>query len=459
MQAGGAAAPQPPSAMPVMLQDDARYGKKTSFLRSKRCWNTFYPQNGGDYGPTKVRIIRFDITSDKFLDLSEMRLVSSGNFTAHEKATTTNLLVKSLQSGLGGTIERVTISTPGGTVIERIDEYGVVQCILNQVEASSSPEDAARLSQEELFNSSGTEANANSIVMPSGSFDAVLAHRFQTGFNRPKDPKLLPPNSPFRIEIELVADANKCMTTFGSTSTTPGDDVQDFTLSNVEIRCPSVDIMNDAFMESARRMMMSGWRFSGTQYKAYNYSASGLDNTAIVVPDASVCMTGILALSQLNSDIGKSNKEVIYTREMTPFQGTSNNTQQAYVGSEVYPKAPFKVNFRKYDTGAGSAATPLAPTSGMNNQGAIQQVRDVLGGLPTCTKSHLFTTRTGLIAFAIGEKGGAGVDTASTSTPVQLRLSSGGSSVDRQITMIVQKTAIYSLSPSPDGSIQISSVA
>lgn len=455
MQAGGAAAPQPTSAMPVMLQEDARYGKKTSFLRSKRVWNTFYPQNGGVYGPTAVRTIRFDVLSDKFLDISEMRFSCQGVFTATDGAANPVQKFKSLESGLGGTIERVTISTPGGTVIERIDQYGLVQCILNQVE-STRFEDAVRLSQEEMFNASTTTPATDKVSMPNSDYTAFLSHRFQTGFNRPKDPKLLPPNTPFRIEIELVADAAKCLTTIGSTPA--ATDKVSFVLSKVELRCPSVEIMNDAFMDSARRMMMSGWRYSGTQYKAYNHSSSTtLVNTPIIVPDASVCMTGILALATLSASVDKPHIESIFNHDNTCFQGTGNNTQQAFVGSDVYPKAPYHVNMR------ASLATATQPAN-MQNDSVIQQVVDVLGGVPTGRSVGTFASKTGLIAFAIGERHGAGVDTASTSTPVQLRLSSGSATntsaaAARVITTIVQKTAIYSLSPSPDGMIQISSVA
>lgn len=455
MQAGGAAAPQPSDmgvkVMPMMLPPEARYGKKTSFLRSKRCWNTYYPQNGGDYGPAAVRTIRFDILSDKFLDLSEMRFSCRGVYTATDNAS--NNLEKSLESGLGGTIERVTISTPGGTVVERIDQYGLVQCILNQVE-SADLQNAARLSQEEMFNVSNTNPTASAVSMPQGSYTAFLSHRFQTGFNRPKDPKLLPPNTPFRIEIELVSDAAKCLTTIGGTPA--ATDIVSFVFSNCEIRCPSVEIMNDAFIESARRMIMSGWRFSGTQYKAYNHSASTtLVNTPIIVPDASVCMTGILALATLSADVDQPDKETIFDHDVAWLQGSTNNTQQAFVGSDVYPKAPYHVNLQQ------SSASATQPAD-MQNDGAIQQVVDVLGGLPTGMTFNSFGNKMGLIAFAIGERHGAGVDTASTSTPVQLRLSSGATASagsTRVITSIVQKTAIYSLSPNPDGMIQISSVA
>jgi hypothetical protein len=451
MQAGGAAAPQPPSAMPAMLPEDARYGRKTSFLRSKRVWNTFYPQNGGDYGPAAVRTIRFDLLSDKFLDISELRFCCSGTFNADNGSAVNK--AKSLESGLGGTIERVTISTPGGTVIERIDQYGLIQCILNQVE-SGNAHDAARLAQEEMFNSTNSTISDTEGAMPAGAYTAFLAHRFHTGFNRPKDPKLLPPNSPFRIEIELVSDAAKCMTTYGGTPA--ATDNVSFLFSNCEIRCPSVEIMNDAFMDSARRMMMSGWRYSGSQYKAYNHSApTTLTNTPIIVPDASVCMTGILALSTLSASIDQPHIETIFDHEVACWQGTGNNSQQAFVGSDVYPKAPYHVNLQP------SATNATQPTN-MRNDGVIQQVVDILGALPSGFSTTGFAGNMGLLGFAIGERQGAGVDTASTSTPVQLRLSSGSTNTanaSRVITTIVQKTAIYSLAPSPDGMIQISSVA
>jgi hypothetical protein len=96
--ASSAAAPRMDS---MSLPDDARYGADAVLLKSSRVASRFFPQNAGTFGPATSRVIRFDISSPDFLDLSEARLQGSLSVTESGPGSST------LDGGLGGLIQRI----------------------------------------------------------------------------------------------------------------------------------------------------------------------------------------------------------------------------------------------------------------------------------------------------------------------------------------------------------------
>lgn len=438
---GGAAAPRP--GMPSMLPEDAKYGRRAEFLQSKREWSKFFAQNGGSYGPKAVKTIRFDIVSDKYLDTSEMYFVADIELNARNG---TVIERPSLESGLGGTIQRLTITTPGGTLVERIDDYNMVQCILNQAKCAQGKE-LHRLNNGEFFNVLGTAPGNNNALFaaPAAVADitrAQLSHKILAGFNQSFTKKLLPPNTPFRVEIELVPEAGRCCRAYLSNGNPATIGVITLELKNVSIQMPEVQIMNTAFESAARRLMMQGWQFAGTTYRVYNSSQTALQNTSVNVPDSSVCLTGILALLNVSSHVGSVLHETIYTR-----QNYFSGLQQCKIGTDVFPKAPYDVAYVQY---GGAAA------SNGKNAEAYNQVIDILGAFPQ-GDNHVGTlARTAIIGFSVADAGmGSGINTASTNMPVQLVLNSTDFTDPCTLTVICQKTAMFKLIPTASGMMEI----
>ena len=119
------AATQVPRMDAMSLPEDARYGADAVLIKSSRVASRFFPQNAGTFGPATSRVIRFDISSPNFLDLSKACL--QGNLTVKCSAGAVVL-----DGGLGGLIQRISIMNASGQLLERIDDYNLLQTVLIQ---------------------------------------------------------------------------------------------------------------------------------------------------------------------------------------------------------------------------------------------------------------------------------------------------------------------------------------
>ena len=117
------ATPTPLTSLP----EQVKYGNSAMLLKTSRTLTKFFPQNGGSYGPTKARTIRFDISSPQFLDLCNAKLVCNAQITI----PTNNRGF--LDGGLGGAIRRISIMNMAGQLIERIDDYNKIQALLKNI--------------------------------------------------------------------------------------------------------------------------------------------------------------------------------------------------------------------------------------------------------------------------------------------------------------------------------------
>lgn len=434
-----------PPPMPLQsgsLPDQARYGADSVLMKSERVLHKFFPQSGGDFSPTGSRVIRFDISSPMFLDLSEARFActfTSGGAVGQAL----------LDGGLGGTIQRISIMNSAGQLLERLDEYALTQTILNQCG------DRARLHADELWMEENFVSNVNDLPQPAaGSSYSMgnnvvrdLSHKLHGAWFQTTKKKLLPPGLGFRLEIELVANANDSMCNSAAGTNA-------FTLSNVSINIPQVNIMNQAFEDSTARMLARGYRWTGSTYRSYAFSATAGTGQKITIPDKSLALTGIIGIARRTAEIGSATSVQNYMRSGDIF-GATNGTTQPYnvsIGSQQYP--PVQIDYATPDIALAPHTLLNLSGTGYKINDAVAQCHAVLGGAPlgsfaTFTEkamdaASVYDYGLGMACVQVGYGQGIGLDTQTASLPVTFNL---GLSADCTLNVYAQATVTFNMQP------------
>jgi hypothetical protein len=106
---------------------DFRLGESASYIQDRRSV-TFYPQTGNTYGASGVRVIKFNITGDYFLDPSTLRVM----FNVQNLATGGTDPLKCLRvlSGPWCMFRRARLII-GNQVAEDIDDFNRVSEMFN----------------------------------------------------------------------------------------------------------------------------------------------------------------------------------------------------------------------------------------------------------------------------------------------------------------------------------------
>jgi hypothetical protein len=413
-----------------MLPDQARYGADAVLLKSSRVSTKFFPQNGGKFGPSGSRTVRFDISSPHFLDLSQAR------FTCDFKVTNdvTGSALTVLDGGLGGTISRISVMNSSGQLLERIDDYNLIQTVLNQCS------DRSRLHGDDLLLEEQFIADVNKVAVTiatdkyamEGGDVRQLHHQMQGAWFQTSKKKLLPPGVMFRLEVELVSNANEALVSGGSVST------HDFELDNVSMTIPAVQIMSQAFEDNTARLMTRGYSWVGSTYKRYTYSfATGAANTS-VVPDKSLALTGVLIINRLDANLNKLGKYQNYLRNGAGFNGKFN----IQIGSEQYPAS--QIDYLALANVRDKGSSKMA--------GAVQQIKAVLGGAPYSATHQTFGAAAdaggnGFLAVQVGYQQGIGIDTQTASLPVIAAYELGSAGDNSTSTIFTQCTATFRMMP------------
>lgn len=537
------AAAAPPSLPSVeYLPREAQYVAQVSrganlsptVLKSSRTMRHFFPQNAGAFGPSISRTIRFDIASDTFTSLSEARIVADFQKTSAGSAI--------LDGGMGGCIQRITVSNSRGEELERIDDYAVLQTLLLQC-SDRARNDESGLWLEEAFiadpdkfpltmtdvaaaaradvntgqgtleidnltdsvpagttftiaNTIGvytTLSDINRKVLPGGGANATdpksftfdfqpelaanvangsaltfhttkftfkhhdtreLSHCFQTAWFQTHKKRLLPPGVMYKVEIELVDNANQNMASDDTTD-------QTWTWNNVRIEIPEVRIMSQSFQDATQRLQARGWSWSGASYHRHAITrGENQAQTTLQIPDSSVALTGLLAISRQSAQLNKANMYQNYFRDGNAFDVEYNMD----IGGVPYPPAKIKYVSPKIGTvqipysvaGAGAA-------SKYELQGPIQQVKAVLGHAPYDPSNSRFGLRAnnprgtnnakhgvpgfglGLVAIQLGYNEGQGIDTQTMSLPVRLDINNQTNLAASTLTIFMQRTMYFQM--------------
>ena len=446
------AAPAAPRMDSMSLPDDARYGADAVLLKSSRVSEKFFPQNAGTFSPSSSRVIRFDISSTNFLDLSEARLCATLSFSA---STTT--LEACLDGGLGGTIQRISIMNASGQLLERIDDYALLQTVLIQC-SERARDDPDSLWLEENFIANITNVPASDSASSAGyrlkvanvsdTLTRDLCHKMHGAWFQTHKKKLLPPGVAFKVEIELVTSTNDCLQ-IADSATTDGT-ISTFNLSDVYMNIPSVNIQSQAFEDNTARLLSRGWSWTGSTYRRYSFTTQASTGSNYNIPDKSLALTGVIAIGRTTNQIGAAALLQNYVRDGQFFAGsstaTSTGTFNLQIGSQQYP-----ANRIEYQVAPSAAAS----TASYKVSGVVEQIKAVLGDAPLGSQvafgavasdgtagSH--SAGTGFIAVQVGFPQGQGIDTQSASLPVQLFCGSKASST---MTVYCQATAMFRMEP------------
>ncbi len=457
------------------LPEQAKYGADAMLLKSSRVTSKFFPQNGGSFGPTSARIVRFVISSPHFLDLCQARLLCDFKNTSTTSGTDEGLV---LDGGLGGCIRRLTVLNSSGQLLERIDDYNQLQAILQQC----SPE--ARTSKESLMLTEnidlsdrlnampdhdefgytvaavGGNAGASPPVFPTSYTATVnsrtyvpaavttpvkemamtigtqreLSHKLHGGWFQTQKKKLLPPGVAFMLELEVVPNATEVYVRAGATGAMSE---YSFTLSNLCINIPTVQIMSQSFEDSTARLLSRGWSWAGTTYRPYHHIDTSGTQT-ITVPDKSLALTGIIAVPRLVGDLNNDQKFQNLRRSSLRFVEDYN----LQIGSQQYPSSRIKYIIDG-DTFINNKSYSVA-----NN---VQEVKSVMGNIPI-GPANLYGVEqgTGFLAVQCGYSNGIGIDTQTASLPVifNCKLLEGTNAAPTDITLYCQSTATFRMMPS-----------
>lgn len=412
----------------------ARIGSDAQLMRTERVLKTWFPQSGGTYGPAQTKIIRFDVASMDFLDLSEARFQC--DFTnSHTGANAT----QTLDGGLGGCISRLTItSNNSGLLLERIDDYALVQTLLNQCSDRARLDPSALLEQE-MFITDPTHIDVANYQMTANTV-RQLSHKLHGAWFQTSHKKLLPPGVSFKVEIELVGSANECCkVSAGATG---------FTLSNCSLVIPTVTINSRSFEERTNQLMQTGWTWTGATYTTNKYSSNAAGARNLTVPGQSLALTGLLALVRLNASLSAADAFQNYFREGGGFQSDYNVT----IGSDQYP--PLKI---QYSGGTLNAQNVIGNSTNYKFAGATQQIAAVLGNSPVNSYPTFVSTAAqkgqGFIAVQTGYGQGQGVDTQSAALNISFNLNPA-LNTDAEICVITQSTSSFRME-SRGGAIEV----
>jgi prephenate dehydratase len=121
MQATQAQAQQIP--LSGQIAKELRYGETTALgLPSSKQLRNFQAQNQSVFTPTN-NVIRIPVSSTDFLDLSEAKLALDFTNTG---------IAASIDGGAGGLISMLRVLSSQDVELERIEGYGLLQCVVNQ---------------------------------------------------------------------------------------------------------------------------------------------------------------------------------------------------------------------------------------------------------------------------------------------------------------------------------------
>ena len=444
------AAPAVPRMDSMSLPNDARYGADAVLLKSSRVSERFFPQNAGTFSPSSSRVIRFDISSTNFTDLSEARLcatlvVQGGNATVSAI----------LDGGLGGMIERISIMNASGQLLERIDDYALLQTVLNQC-SQRARDDADGLWLEENFiadinnvpNAAAAADSPDYMIQPGVTERTRdLCHKLHGAWFQTHKKKLLPPGVAYKVEIELVSNANQCLQIKDTAGLT---EFAKFELNDVYIDIPSVQIMSQGFEDSTARLLSRGWSWTGSTYRRYSFTTTGASaaGTQFNIPDKSLALTGLIAVGRTTANIGAAGQMQNYVRD-GDFFGSALNTASSYnvqIGSQQYPAN--RIDYLPVANAAGDAADGT-----MKLSGPVTQIKAVLGDVPLGSAKSFgqigaaadgSVGGTGFLAIQVGFREGQGIDTQTASLPVQLFC---GTKAASTLTVYCQATAMFRMEP------------
>ena len=387
-----------------------RYSLKVSdSVHANRKLVAYRAENAAVFNPSDV--VRMNISGgEAFLDLKNSTL-------SFDLANTTTTDSQWLDGGASCVISSIRVLSKSGRQLDYVNNYNLISCILDQYNSNQSSMysddvlkgSAARLDNSpwmastvmsttgtsaqtlptgQVFTASAALAGNLTVANPNGGqgYTQTQATILGTGISRhfdlplnglgwmnPTLGKLLPPNTPFQLEITL-ATATQALTRVSGSAT------QAFTCQNFQLKVPTISVRDVEFSESLRRSMSNNISWSTTSF-VHNSgtTASGAGSDTLQLAIKARDLRGIISCFRTNSDISLATAFQNSRRSIQPI-----SSYQYQIGSQHYP--PTRVSLSTDTTAGGTAAGSrirIGATAGYNISEAYAEVLRLFRSLST----------------------------------------------------------------------------
>ena len=384
----------------------------------------FLASNASDFTESN-NTVRINVSSGGFLDLRKAVL-------EFELKNTTATDAVILDGGAECVINRIRILSSDGSEIERIDQYGQLATVLDQYTSSDG---ASRIKsiqkgsplfidERPAYVAAGggthtvtngqitvTAAAGGAMTMSSlggVGYDQRLCDTLNTaikrkysfglkcGFFNPATAKLLPPNTPFQLEITL-GKASECLVNKAGTN------AASYQVNNVELHVPTVVVNDPEYMASVNARLGGGISFKCNSYNHFvNTTASGTGKDTIQISARARSLKGLMSIMRKQSKISSDNDFKLSKRTIQYVED-----YQYKINSTNYPVD--RVNISTDTTAGGTPAAnlissvtgrmPDSSTANLNVSEAYNHAMRLMGGLNSSNADCLI----GLESFAQSE--------------------------------------------------------
>lgn len=368
----------------------------------------FLASNASDFTPSN-NVVRINVSSGAFLDLSNAILQYD-----FKNTTTTDAVY--LDGGADAPILRLRILSSDGSEIERVEQYGQLAQILDQYTGGNgsmrvngalkgSP---CRFDNSPLLDSTVLATNTtDETIMPNGlsftasatlggtltvknelggiGYDQKQADKIDTGVTRkysfglnasgffnPLTAKLLPPNSPFQLEITFDAGAN-CL------NNRAGSNAPNYQINNVELHIPAITINDPAFMSRMNARMAEGISWKANAYSHYvNTTASGAGKDVVQIASRCRSLKGLMTIFRKQANVTDGTDQFKLSRRTIQYI----QDYQYKIGANNYPvdRVNISTDTTAGGTGAGSRIH-IPATADLNVSEAYSQALRLMGNL------------------------------------------------------------------------------
>jgi hypothetical protein len=382
--------------------------------------------------------VRINVSSGGFLDLKKAVL------ELDLKNTTTETI--HLDGSAECVINRIRILSSDGSEIERIDQYGQLASVLEQYTSSDG---SARVKSIQKGSPRFIDETASFVSVPSAADPAAGAQKatayetgisvsventtsasppvnnktkvivegkggvgysqlqcdqlatlktrkysfgLKLGFFNPATNKLLPPNTPFQLEISL-GKAAECLVNKAGTAAVA------YEVQNCELHVPTVVVNDPEYMASVNARLSGGVSFKCNSYNHFvnTTSGGGTGKDTIQISARARSLKGLMSIMRKQSKISSDDDFKLSKRTIQYI-----SDYQYKINSTNYPVDRVNVKIDGGDVEGGTISgdrLPLAATEKLNVCEAYNHAMRLFGGLNSANTDCLI----GVESFAQSE--------------------------------------------------------
>jgi hypothetical protein len=349
-------------------------------------------------------VCRINVSSGQFLDLKNGVL-------QFDLKNTTGTDAIHLDGGADCVIQRIRIVSSDGSEIERLDSYNLLTSIIDQYTHgfgtmktnSVLKGGVARLDDSPFMvaadgtGGSNTATGANGLVVTASTggtmtianttggkgYDQKQNDRLNTGITRkytfglkggffnPTTAKLLPPNSPFQLEITFDTAANCLVNVDGSNAV-------NYEVTNCELHVPAITINDPAFMARMNERMAQGISYRANTYQHFvNTTNNSTGKDTIQIGARCRSLKGLMSIFRRQALVTNDDYFKLSRRSIQYI-----DDYQYKIGSQNYPIDRVNIAIGAAAGGTASEArVHLSSTNNLNVSEAYSQALRLMGNI------------------------------------------------------------------------------